>query len=102
MLDGMDFGGIHDWFVVGAGHTDVKCSDHRAVRVIFSGHIDARKKTDVVHGKACDFFHNIEFLSGAGVIRRCFSVIVRYYSRLHGKRQGSILGIKRRKGDTGG
>ena len=57
MLDRVDLGGVHNGFLVGAGHADVEGGDGGLACQVFPGYIDAGLEQDVVYGKACDFFH---------------------------------------------
>ena len=60
MLNGMDFRSVHNRFIIGPGHADIKGGDNRISSRIFSGNIDAREKGQMVDGKACYFFHGKE------------------------------------------
>ena len=57
MLDRVDLGGVHNGFLVGAGHADVEGGDGGLACQVFPGYIDTGLEQDVVYGKACDFFH---------------------------------------------
>lgn len=42
MLDGVDFGRVHDWLVVGTCHADVEGGDRSSSGKIFAGNVDSR------------------------------------------------------------
>ena len=62
MLNGMHLCGIHDRFIIGTGHAQVKGSDDRVTDRVFTRYIDTRNQTDMVYSKACNFFHNYGLL----------------------------------------
>lgn len=50
---------VHDRFLIGVGHADIKRCDGFAAYRIFAGYIEARYQADMVNGKAGYFFHGI-------------------------------------------
>lgn len=58
MLDGMYFRGVHHRLIIRARDADVKGRDGRVAGKIFAGHVDAGYQSDVIHGKAGNFFHD--------------------------------------------
>ena len=57
MLHGMQFRRVHDRFLIGRGHADVKGGDDLAAHPVFAGDVDSRLQFYMVNGEACDFFH---------------------------------------------
>lgn len=57
MLDGVDFGGVHDGLIVWRCHSQVEGGDDTVSYVVFAGYVDAWFEFDMVDGEACDFFH---------------------------------------------
>ena len=56
MLHGMQFRRVHDRFLIGRGHADVKGGDDLAAHPVFAGDVDSRLQFYMVNGEACEFF----------------------------------------------
>ena len=54
----MYFCRVHDRFIVGTGHADIKGGNNRVAHRVFSGYIDSGLKADMVNGKFIEYVEN--------------------------------------------
>ncbi len=56
MLDRVEFGCVHDWFLIWGSHAQIKRCDRICTDVVLAGYINARLQFDMVYGETCYFF----------------------------------------------